>query len=71
MGHELADGDVALAVGREGRPVGGGRPVEVDLPALDELFDGDSRRHHLGERGGVVDGVERGRLTLGVTERSP
>ena len=38
MGHELADGDVALAVGREGRPVGGGRPVEIDLPALDELL---------------------------------
>ena len=65
VGHELADGDVALAVGGEGRPVGGGRPVEIDLAALDELLDGHRRRHHLGERGGVVDRVERGRLDVG------
>ena len=63
--HELADGDVGLAVGGEGRPVGGGRPVEIDLAALDQLHDRHRRRHHLGERSGVVDRVERGGLHRG------
>jgi hypothetical protein len=65
MGHELADRDGALAVGREGGPVGGGRLVEIDLALLDELLDGHRGRHHLGERGGIVDRVERGRLDVG------
>ena len=65
MRHELAHGDGALAVGREGRPVGGDRLVEIDLALLDELHDGHRRRHHLGERGGIVDRVERGRLDVG------
>ena len=63
--QELADGDVALAVGGEGRPVGGSRPVEIDLAALHQLHDRHRRRHHLGERGGVVDRVDRGGLHRG------
>jgi hypothetical protein len=79
VGEERPDGDVALAVGREGGPVGGRRPVEIDLAAFGELLDGDRGRHHLGERGGVVDRVDgggfdgrhQGAIAVGLAQHDP
>ncbi len=65
MGEELAHRDVGLAVGRESGPVDGGRLVEIDQTALDQLLDRHRRRHYFGERGGIVDRIDGGRAAAG------
>ena len=46
-----------LAVGREGRPVGGRGLVEIDQAAIHQLHDRRGGGHDLGQGGEVEDGV--------------
>ena len=57
VGHELPDGDPALAVGGEGRPIGGRGFVEVDEAAIHQDHDGGGGGHDLGQGGEIEDGV--------------
>ncbi len=63
VGHQLPDGDVALAVGREVGQVGGDGAVELEPAGLD-LLHRDDRGEELGQRRQVVDGVGAGRDPL-------
>ena len=57
VGHQLPDGDGLLAVGREGRPIGGRGLVQMDLAALHQLHDRGGGGHDLGQGGEIEDGV--------------
>lgn len=39
-----------------------GRSIEIELPALRELHDGDGRRHGLRQRREIEDGIGRHRF---------
>ncbi len=56
MAHQVADLDARLAVGGELRPVPGDRGVEIQLAAVCQK-QGGQRRHRLGSRVDVDDGV--------------
>ena len=48
VGQELPDGDAALAVGGEFRPIPGHRVIEAQAAGIGQLHDGRGGGHHLG-----------------------
>ena len=57
VGHELPDGDAALAVGGEFRPVFGRGIVQAHPAGIHQLHDRRGGGHHLGHGGQIEDGI--------------
>src|SRR5579871_496065 len=61
MGHQVADGDVAVTL-LELRKVAGNRIVDANLALLEQPHDGRRGGDYFGERSGIEDRVDGHRL---------
>ncbi len=62
MGHQVTDGDVALAVSLEAGDVRRHRVVKPEAPVLDKCHHGRGPGHHLGQRSEIEDRIKSHRL---------